>query len=364
MYKRISFLAASVFFIYAAHAQLSVSLYEPPAGIVQKSQLWNITLIYSGNSPINIRIGLSLFDIRDNQPVMTAFTRSIAVSKGVKQLRAYDVAPVDYNYFSTAFDISRLPDAFLPIGNYRACYSVYTGAENSPAVLSEDCISIEVQPLSPPQLNNPADSELVETPYPQFNWLPPAPVTLFSDLNYDLLITEVLPGQTAGSAMQENIPVYFMHHVTSLVDNYPASNKSLDTGKVYAWKVVAKNGETFSAQSDIWTFGIAGKKSQQPVPVNGVYLELKNDNSYTSTGILPDNILGIKYYSYDKTHNAVIRFLNEKGEVFKEKVNTIQYGNNFLVFTLDHSFSQEKTYFIEITDLQMSRYRASFRISK
>ena len=364
MYKRLSSFVIAFILLGVAHAQLSVSLHEPPTGIVQKSQLWNFTMIYSGSLPINVVIGLSLFDTKDNQPVMTGVTRSLILSKGVRQLRASDVAPVDYNYFSSAFDISRLPDGLLPIGNYRACYTVYTGNKNAENVLSEDCINIEIQPLSPPQLNMPADSAQVETPYPQFNWLPPTPVSLFSDLNYDLLVTEILPGQTAESSIEENLPIYNVNHLNTLVNNYPASNKSLDTGKIFAWKIVAKNGNMFAAQSEVWTFSITPKKTGPLVPANGTYFELKTDNSYTSTGVIPDNILGIKYYSYDKTHDAEIRFLNQNGELIKKITRTIQYGNNFMVFNLDHSFSKETTYFIEITDLQMSRYKTSFRISK
>jgi len=363
MYKRLICFTFFGLFLFTAFGQLSVSLHEPPAGIVQKNQLWNITLIYSGNSPTNVIIGLSLFDVKDNQVVMTAFSRSIALNKGVKQLKAADASPIDYNYFSPAFDISRLPDAFLPIGNYRACYTFYSG-KNLDAVLTEDCIALEIQPLSPPQLNLPADSSQVETPYPQFNWLPPTPVTLFSNLNYDLLVAEVMPGQTPESAIQENLPVYNAFHLTSPVNNFPASYKSLDTGKVYAWRIVAKNGEMFAAQSEVWTFRLNKKKMPMLAPATGTYLELKADNSNVNTGIIPDNNLGIKYYSFDKAHDAVIRILNERGELLKEINKTIEYGNNFLQFKLDNHFNKETTYFIEISDLRQTRYRTSFRIAK
>src|SRR5450432_1685674 len=110
MYKRLFFLAVIGFSCYAAVSQVSVALHEPPIGVVQKSQLWNITLVYSGNAPITVTIGLSLFDIKDNQAVMTAFTKPITLTKGIKQLKALDIAPIEYNYFSPAFDMSRLPD--------------------------------------------------------------------------------------------------------------------------------------------------------------------------------------------------------------------------------------------------------------
>ena len=231
-------------------------------------------------------------------------------------------------------------------------------------VLAENCIILDVQPLSPPQLAMPVDSATLQNPWPQFSWLPPAPVTLFNDLNYDLLVTEVRPDQSAGAAIQENLPVYNVRRLTTMVNNYPSSNKTLDTGKVYAWRVIAKNGETFAAQSDVWTFRITQEKPQVLKPANGLYLDLKNSNAYTGTAVIADNVLGIRYYSYDRSHEAVIKFLNEKGEVVEEVKRTIEYGNNFMVFKLDHSFKKDNTYSIELTDLQMSRYRASFRMAK
>jgi hypothetical protein len=365
MYKRFSCLAIFVFSLFAAQSQLSVSLHEPPSGVVQKSQLWNLTLIWSGNTSTNVTIGLSLFDTKENQPVMTAFTRSVSLVNGVKQLRSSDVEPVQYNYLSPAFDVSNMPEAFLPVGSYRACYTIYAGQRNTDAVvLSEDCLNFEVDPLSPPQLNLPADSAMVETPYPQFNWLPPTPVILFSDLNYDLLVTEVQQGQTAMEAIQENLPVYSAFHLTSIVNNYPASNESLDTGKVYAWRIIAKNGEAFSTQSEVWTFSIASKKPEQVTSINGTYLELKNDNSYVNTAIITGKVLGVKFYSYDKTHDGVIRFSDTNGQLVKQVTRLIQYGNNFLLFDLDHSFSQDEMYSIQIPDLQDLLYKGSFRISK
>jgi hypothetical protein len=365
MYKRFSCFLFFVCYFFAGHSQLSVSLHQPPSGIVQNSQLWNITLIWSASTSTDVTIGLSLFDNNENEPVMTAFTRPVTLVNGVRQLRASDVGPVEYTYFSPAFDNSKMADAFLPVGNYRACYTIYSGQRNTKAtILSEDCFNFDVDPLSPPQLNFPSDSAIVETSYPQFTWLPPTPVILFADLNYDLLVTEVQKGQTAMEAIQANLPIYSAFHLTSLVNNYPASNKSLDTGKVYAWRVIAKNGETLSAQSEVWTFTIASKKPETITPVVGTYLELKNDNTYMNSAVTTGNTLGVKFYSYDKTHEGIIRFTNAKGQIIKQVKRVIEYGNNFLVFKLDHSFTPGENYLIQIPDLQNLLFTGSFRISK
>lgn len=361
MYRQLLSVWLLVLLVLAGNAQLSVSVQEPPAGIVQKKQLWNLALIYTGNDPITVTVGLTLVDVTDNQPALIAYTRPLTISKGVKQLKPSDIEPVDYQYFSPAF--GRLVDALLPIGNYQACYSVYGNTKIERQVLAENCIPLEVQPLSPPQLTMPMDSASIQQPWPQFSWLPPAPVTLFNDLNYDLLVTEVRNDQTPGAAIQENLPVYNMRRLTTLVNNYPASAKQLDTGRVYAWRIIAKNGEAFASQSEVWTFRVTQEQPVKPVPYSGAYMEVKQGDGYASTVIVPDDKLGIKYYSYDQSHESVIKFLDEKGAVIKEIKRTIDYGNNLMVFKLDHAFKKDVTYFIEITDLQMLHYRASFRLS-
>jgi len=363
MYIRMLCLLACNFFLITTRAQLSVSLPDLPGGIVQKSQLWNMALMYSSDASVNVTVALSLTDVNTNQVVMTAFARPITITKGVRQLKIQDVAPIDYNYFSPVFSVNNLPDAFIPIGSYRACFTFYTSKSND-QVIAEECMAFEVMPLSPPQLHIPFDSAGIETPYPQFTWLPPTPLTLFTNLRYDLLVAEVQTGQTPETAIQENLPVYTALNLTSMVNNYPASNKGLDTGKLYAWRIIAKNFESFAAQSEVWTFHV---KKKGNIPVTALiknFIELTSDNGLLKTGIISDNTLGVKYYSYDKTHEAVIRFTNEKGEVMKEVTKTILYGNNFLLFQLDRAFNTDTNYFIELNDMQMSRYKACFRISQ
>ncbi len=350
--------------IFTAGAQLTISLPEPPSAVVQKSQLWNVIMIYSGTSPISVTVGLSLTDAMTNQPVMTAMSRPVMINSGVRQFRSADMEPAQYTYqSSTAIGLSS-PNAFIPIGTYRACYTVYFSREGNKDVAAEECLNFEVAPLNPPLLNIPADSATVETAYPQFVWLPPTPMILFSDLNYNILVTEVQQGQSPYEAIQENMPVYSMDHLRSMVQNYPASYKSLDTGRVYAWRIIAKNGESFAGQSDVWTFRIASRKPEVLIPANKTYLELKNDNSYLGTALISGDTLAIKFYSYDRTHDAAIRFLDEQGAEVKTLNEKVLYGNNFMVLVLNHSFSSDKTYFVEIADLQNGRYRASFRMTK
>src|SRR5207302_6108589 len=115
--------------------------------------------------------------------------------------------------------------------------------------------------------------------------------------NYDLLIAEVQNGQTPEEALEDNLPVYSASYVTSVSKNYPSSYKALDTGKVYAWKVVAKNGESFAAQSEVWTFSIYQKQIPYLSASIPTYLELKTESSILSTGLINGDTLRVKFYS-------------------------------------------------------------------
>jgi len=344
-------------------AQVTLALQVPPVGVMQKTQLWNMALVYAGNSNIDVFISLTLLSTKDNQPLLRATTRPIVLSRGTKQINAADVSPVQYNYLSPIFNTDRDPNGFLPVGNYKACYTVFKGGEGGEP-LAEDCIPVEVQPLSPPQLNLPADTALLETHYPQFNWLPPSPLNLFSNLTYDMLVVEVLPGQSPSEAIQKNIPFYNISGFKDLVHLYPASNKAFDTARVYAWRIIARNENEFAAQSDVWTFRVATQKIPLLKPASGSYILLKKDNEASSgVNLIKEGTIGIKYYSFDKDHDTQVRFLTADGQIVRTIHQKIAYGDNFIDYTLDHVFQKGKSYLVEITDLQNNKHTASFTIN-
>ena len=296
-------------------AQVTMVLQVPPTGVMMKSQLWNMALVSTGTVATSVTIQLTLIDAKDNQPLMTAQTGPLLLNKGANAITANVVGPVQYNYLSSVFNVDRNPNGFLPVGDYKACYSVIARLHGS-APLAEDCIPVEVRPLSPPQLNTPADTSVLQTAYPQFTWLPPAPANLFSNLEYEMLIVKVLPGQGPYEAIQQNVPMYNIGNYRDAVEQYPASNAPLDTATTYAWRVIAFNEGQFIDQSEVWTFKIASKNPPVVLaPPDGNYIPLRKSNEapagvYTVTG----TVIGIKYYSYEKDHAATVSFYDADGQ--------------------------------------------------
>lgn len=337
--------------------QVSITPQLPPIGVMLKKQLWNASVVYTGNASIYVRINLAITDIATNQPVITANTGTILLSNGAKQIKAEDLAPIKYQYLLDGFT-DRNPDGFLPAGSYQACYTVILSDEFNGTPLAEDCVPFEVQPLSPPLLNFPSNEDTIQTKLPQFTWLPPSPLNIFGNLSYRFNLVEVQPGQNPLDAVTQNIPLYANNFCGDLFVNYPSSGYALDTGKTYAWQVIAQNNLQPLSQSEVWTFVIADS-SLVPKPSNINYILLKNSLNIGSN-IVVDHMINLRYYSFDSLHTAEIKFLSGDGKIIKVAHQAIAYGNNYLSYPLNKNFNTGEAYTVEIVDMQHHKYSALF----
>lgn len=269
-------------------AQVSVNVQAPPAGLVSKEQLWNLILVNNNADILDITMQLDLQDALTGQVVFSASTGNLLLSKGVKMVKAGDLQPVSYT-----FSLADFAKTYLPMGSYVACYQVINTSGRKEVPVARECVRINIDPLSPPLLSSPSDKSLVQSPYPQFTWMPPTPADMFSSLNYDLLVTEILEGQSATEAIQYNTPIYSKSNITQPYESYASSFTKLDTGKVYAWQVVAKNGLNYAAKTEVWTFKIAPPSWVQQIIEQTPFIKMKRENP--ERGIAPNGILKISY---------------------------------------------------------------------
>lgn len=339
-------------------AQITISVQLPPAGMIQKEQLWNLVLVNNGNAAIEATILLNLQDAVTGQPVLSAGSRTILLNKGVKMLTIADVQPVQYNYGGAI-----ISGNYLPLGSYIACYTIAsnTGAER-PQTLADECVRVNINPLSPPLLITPADKSVSATPYPQFAWLPPAPIDMFSNLNYDLSVAEVLEGQSPAEAMLYNNPVYVNNNLKASFENYPSSYTRLDTGKLYVWQVTARNDMSYSATTQVWTFSIQPIENPQEKPVSIAYILVSRTKEAGGINYIEGNNLSIKYYSFDSEHQTTIKLLDTQGRLLQTIEQKIMYGDNFFNLTLNGSFQPGNQYLIEITDQKNMAHTGLFSI--
>lgn len=334
-------------------AQINISAQLPPAGMVQKEQLWNLILINNREDILDVSIKFSLQDAVSGQVVMSAQSGNILLGKGVKTISSKDVQPVLYNYNNQDFSGN-----YLPLGAYVACYQLNLNGLKE-ASLAQECIQINIEPLSPPLLNSPADQSEINTPYPQFTWMPPAPFDMFSNLNYDLIVTEVLQNQALSDAIQNNIPVYSRTNIPQPSENYSTSFGALQPDKLYAWQVVARNGFSYAVKTEVWTFSI-GKEGERLSNNNDTYILL--EDAVNGIYHVKKDMLHIKYYSFSKEFTSIVTFTNEKGDIVKKVSQKIVPGNNYLDFNLRKNFQTGRSYKVSITDMNKKAHVLTFSI--
>ena len=241
----------------SAGAQVVVTTQLPPVGLHLKSQLWTLTLVNTGAVPAQVQLEVSFTEAFSNQRVFTGVTSFFTIPKGAKALRHADVQPVQYNLTDPNYQLDAGVDGFLPVGVFQVCYSVLAVNGDAVVRVAEECETVSIEPLSPVQLTYPFDGEVVSGLYPVFSWLPPAPLQLFTQLQYDWKVVEMVGGQLATDAVQENIPLVFQGGLGQQLMQYPVGAQALDTGRRYAWQVVVRNGGNVVSQSEAWTFTYA-----------------------------------------------------------------------------------------------------------
>jgi hypothetical protein len=350
-----------LFINYWSIAQVTMQPLLPQVGLFQKSQLWNILAINNTPTPLQCYLVLSLQDRQSGTEVMSATSSTFTIEKGSKELNTASLTPIQYTYFSFLGD--KIND-FLPVGNYMACYTL-TGVGHESGQLSEECVPFDVEPLSPPSLIIPSDSSVLQVQPTQFTWQPPAPLTMFQQLHYELLIAEIMPGQKPEEAIELNAPFYVDLNVTGSVMNYTGTYPSFEQGKWYAWEVVAQDGQNYAAKTQVWDFMINRNSIQVQIPTIMPYATLKRNLEAGAVTCKGD--LRVKYDNEinDKTVTYKINALNNAdNKVAKSGTLQLKPGENFIDIPLQNNLNFNKTYLFQLINSRSENWNVKFMNTK
>lgn len=366
--RKIFLLKIAMLLTAIMQGQVVMTLQLPPLGLTIKPQLWNLSLINTLDEALTVRIEMEMTDISTGLRVFKGTSRTFSLPRGTKQVQQGDLAPINYEAGNPGYAVDLSPDGFLPVGVFNICYAVLRVNNDAPEQLTEECITLEVEPLSPPQLVIPLDSEYVEFTRPFFAWMPPAPVNSYSTMLYDWILVEVQPTQTAADAIQQNIPVFTQQNVLQTTFQYPLSMPELDSSKLYAWRITAKNNTSPVANSEIWTFRV--RKYEQgvtPVVPPGYFAKMhREENSAFTicTGILrfefqyDQNIPAASILIYDISSNQRKR-IDLDSTTFSMK-----YGQNFIQLDLRETSGiiNNHMYLVELTDGKNEKWFLKFEL--
>src|SRR5664279_1741945 len=219
---RFCFIILFLFATLCLKAQMLVNIQLPPSGVVQKPQLWNLMITNTEKFSVSAHISLMMTS-QSGQQILSAKTVTYSFPPGNSMLNASNLAPIQYAIATTDWILDANQNGFLPPGIFQICYTL-TPDDGHHLSSVQQCNTISIEPLSPPRLIAPEDQSKLDTnSIPQFIWIPPGPLNLFSNLTYDLYLVQVDSFQTPAEAVQMNIPILYQQNISGNNLLYPLS---------------------------------------------------------------------------------------------------------------------------------------------
>jgi hypothetical protein len=182
-------------------AQVVMVPQVPGVGMVLKPYVWNILLTNSGTETLSAQMKIVAKDRMNGTVFYNAISANFSIPIGPTLLNENIVGPIDIQEIHYQLENS----GFFPAGYYNFCFELIFNDAKTLAIL--ECMPVDVEAMAPPFLLMPEDSSVSANQLPVFIWMPPAPITLFPVLLYDLILVEQYPGQPKLEAIQRNNPV-------------------------------------------------------------------------------------------------------------------------------------------------------------
>lgn len=261
------------------HAQLSVNILMPPSGVMDKQQLWNIIATNTEALPLTVQAQVTFSEVSTGQPVFVASASPLMLAPGTTQLTPGTIGVVSYNIINPNYRIDPGPGGLLPVGTFQVCYDFVILKYDK---IVRECQQINIPPLGPLLLMQPADKTESDNAQPVFSWLPPSPLMTAGDLRYDFRLVEVLQGQTPADAIRDNLSVFTSSNLYAANFPYTGSNAAtLETGKEYAWQVTAMANFSPITKSEVWSFRMKENKAAGILPKpDPVFIKLKKESAH------------------------------------------------------------------------------------
>lgn len=273
-------------------------------GVIMKQQLWSFVVNNLTGAPMQATAHITVTDRVTGQTLVETSSGVLLLPSGTKRITYQEQSPLNYGIVSLGFAADRPMNQPLPVGEYQVCYRLLDRSAKN-LLLAFECVKIQAEPLSPPQLIQPEDKTVILEPRPLLTWTPPAPVHMFTALGYEVKVAPLYKGQSPQEAMQRNIPV-LVQPATQNVLAYPGSFTNLEAGKTYVWQVQATDAGRPAGQSDVWSFTVIPDSVVRIVSA-APFVKIKESSDVTTT--MHQGFLKLEYFNDTPDSTVVLNVL-------------------------------------------------------
>lgn len=242
-------------------APIKVIIKKPPPHRLNQTDLWNITLINSGQSFTAYLYG-SMTNNENGELIATGQTMTFEVKKGTTNFKVSDLPRVpDVNYLSKdpKYKTSFMNTGGAPPGDYKICVELrYT--DNT--VAGDECIEQKVIGGDAPQLISPRNEEELKMDNPVFTWMHMK--SPGSNQTYTLRIVELKGDESPENAMLKNKAFFEKEGITAQLFQYPSSATKYEDGKKYAWQISVVQSDAIITKSEANLFTYKNLVTKNP----------------------------------------------------------------------------------------------------
>jgi hypothetical protein len=240
----------------SAQSAVTVILRQPPPNQLKVADLWEITLVNTGKTTLNVYLRGTVTEEKDGL-VATATSSTLSLPPGTKLFTAKNIgqlSPVNTNFKNSKYEDILNAIGSAPSGTYDICIEVHSSGLDA-GILASNCVySHTVASTSQPLLLSPQDAADVEEARPMFTWAMPTPLRARASVNYSIRIVQLLGRQSPTAAMQVNPAWVELSNVTTPTIQFPPGARPLIVGNTYAWKVSAFMRGALLGESEVWQF--------------------------------------------------------------------------------------------------------------
>ena len=332
------------------NAQLSITVPNFSGSLLKPDMLWNVVVI-NQQEDFYGTIQLTVND-KENRNLITASSNEFYFPHGAKSVFFNNVSPVNY----TVNTLGNGND-WLKVGKYFVCYSVNLISHN--IKLAQECTELNIEPLSPPMLTEPTDKVSIYENRPVFSWIPPTPIQIFTDLNYEIKVVELNDGQSPIQAINNNSPIYFENGLRQPSKVLPASYPAFEVNHNYVWQVTAYD-PNYSIKSEYWQFKLV-KDSVQEILDRTPYVRLTTDKESITTMHQGNVKIVIENNTNDLTANLCLSEEGNSNCLFQMSVKLKPGENYFLKDISTLKLNEKKIYKLEWTNSRNEKFNVRYQ---
>ena len=308
----------AVFSVSFCKAQINLEFTSVNEYAFNTKEALNLIVTNGTTKPFNVIFNGRIKDA-NGQTVVEFKSHEATLNLGATIFSPQNISFSETQYFNNDIAEIEASSGSYPSGNYSICVWATcttpdcngTGSDNV-SHLEPRCIQIHIENPTPLLLATPENESEIESTRPLYTWIPPSPVAGSANLNYTMILVELLDGQSKADALTQNRPLIELEGIGNPALMHPSDLPELETGKWYAWQVQAYVGKTPIAKSEQWKFKVKKKEKKETTIL--VY-ELKQE-MYNETYIVRTDSLKLKYleqYNVGQNNHLKFTIIGENG---------------------------------------------------